>query len=79
MRKIYASAFPSTTYNKTRGSSLFSVELAGPAFQLGATACSSIPKGLDHSAQRWPDSERAYAGLPQGKVPTLKGLHINDL
>ena len=24
----------------------------------------SIPKGLHHSAQRWPDSERAYAGLP---------------
>ena len=47
--------------------------------QIGATACSSIPKGLSHSAQRWPDSERAYAGMPQGKVPTLKGLHINAL
>jgi hypothetical protein len=31
-------------------------------FRLGATACSSIPKGLTPSAQRWPDSERAYAG-----------------
>jgi hypothetical protein len=25
-------------------------------FQQYATACSSSPKGLDHSAQRWPDS-----------------------
>ena len=32
-------------------------------FRLGATACSLIPKGLHPSAQRWPDSERAYAGL----------------
>ena len=34
------------------------------------------PKGLHHSAQRWTDSERAYAGLPKGKIPTLKGLHL---
>ena len=47
--------------------------------QLSAMALLQIPKGLYHAAQRWPDSERAYAGLTQGKVPTLKGLHINAL
>jgi hypothetical protein len=45
-------------------------------FQLGAQAFSSIPKGLHHSARRWPNSERAYAGLPTRKPTTLKGLHI---
>jgi len=34
-------------------------------FELAETIGSSNPKGLYHSAQRWPDSERAHAGLSQ--------------
>jgi hypothetical protein len=42
-------------------------------------ARSSIPKGLHHLAQSWPDSKRAYLGsLPQG-FSTLKGLNRNHL
>jgi hypothetical protein len=34
---------------------------------ISARPCSPIPRGLHHSARRWPDSERAYVGLPRGR------------
>jgi hypothetical protein len=39
----------------------------------------SIPKGLDHSARGWHDSESAYPGWRQLRYKTLKGLNINVL
>jgi hypothetical protein len=39
----------------------------------------SIPTGLHHSAQGWPDSERAYPGWLHLISTTLKGLNIKDL
>ena len=43
------------------GSSTFSVECRTQFSALSRVL--PIPKGLDHSAQRWPDSERDYAGV----------------
>ena len=39
----------------------------------------SIPKGLDHSALGWPDSERAYPGTSSSQGNTLKGLNLKSL
>ena len=47
-------------------------------FQDDRRGRASIPTGLDHSAQGWPDSGRAYLGSAALCISTLKGLNPND-
>jgi hypothetical protein len=49
-----------------------------PSNELLSYCRSSIPKGLDHSAQGWPDS-RAYLGWQQFSNKSPQGFNINAL
>jgi len=71
---------PSPSFSaRKNGSSTFSVEWKWPVLSCVTRTHSSIPTGLDHSAQGWPDSERAYPGCPHLIPTTLQGLNTRNL